>query len=72
MMLNVTLMESGQKSFNGKQSDELINAEVFDKLWEAKVLIEHWRKHFEPFGLLPCSYFSEGIRLGKCNCCFIL
>ena len=34
------------ESFNGKLRDELLNAEVFNTLAEAKVLIEHWRVHF--------------------------
>jgi putative transposase len=31
------------ESFNGKLRDELLNREIFTKLWEAKVLIEGWR-----------------------------
>lgn len=34
------------ESFNGKLRDELLNAEVFNTLAEAKVLIEGWRKHY--------------------------
>lgn len=34
------------ESFNGKLRDELLNAEVFNTLAEAKVLIEDWRKHY--------------------------
>jgi transposase InsO family protein len=34
------------ESFNGKLRDELLNAEVFNTLAEAKVLIEHWRRHY--------------------------
>ena len=34
------------ESFNGKLRDELLNAEVFNSLAEAKVLIEGWRKHY--------------------------
>jgi transposase InsO family protein len=33
------------ESFNGKLRDELLNAEVFNNLAEARVLIEQWRKH---------------------------
>jgi putative transposase len=33
------------ESFNGKLRDELLNAEVFNTLAEAKVLIEPWRVH---------------------------
>ena len=32
------------ESFNGKLRDELLNVEVFDTLWEAKVLAERWRR----------------------------
>lgn len=31
------------ESFNGKLRDELLNREIFDTLFEAKVLIERWR-----------------------------
>ena len=34
------------ESFNGKLRDELLNAEVFNTLLEAKVLIEQWRRHY--------------------------
>lgn len=34
------------ESFNGKLRDELLNAEVFSTLAEARVLIEQWRRHY--------------------------
>jgi transposase InsO family protein len=34
------------ESFNGKRRDELLNAEVFNTLAEARVLIEQWRVHY--------------------------
>ena len=34
------------ESFNGKLSDELLDREVFDTLFEAKVLVERWRKEY--------------------------
>jgi len=34
------------ESFNGKLRDELLNLEVFDTLYEAKVLIEQWRLEY--------------------------
>ena len=34
------------ESFNGKMRDELLNGEIFDTLWEAKVVTEQWRKHY--------------------------
>ena len=34
------------ESFNGKLRDEMLNAEVFNTLAEARVLIEQWRWHY--------------------------
>lgn len=34
------------ESFNGKLRDELLKREVFDTLYEAKVLIERWREEY--------------------------
>ena len=34
------------ESFNGKLRDELLNAEVFNTLLEARVLVEQWRVHY--------------------------
>jgi putative transposase len=34
------------ESFNGKLRDELLNAEVFNSLREAQILIEAWRRHY--------------------------
>ena len=34
------------ESFHGSFRDELLNGELFDTLWEAKVLIEQWRRHY--------------------------
>ena len=34
------------ESFNGKLRDELLNGEIFTNLFEAKVLIEKWRKEY--------------------------
>lgn len=34
------------ESFNGKLRDELLNREVFTTLFEAKVLIENWRREY--------------------------
>ena len=34
------------ESFNGKLRDELLNAEIFDTLLEARILIERWRRHY--------------------------
>ena len=32
------------ESFNGKLRDELLNREVLTNVWEAKVLVEEWRR----------------------------
>jgi len=34
------------ESLHGKLRDELLNGEIFDTLWEAKVLIEQWRREY--------------------------
>ena len=34
------------ESFNGKLQDELLRREIFDTLWEAKVLVERWRREY--------------------------
>jgi len=34
------------ESFHGKLRDELLNGELFDTLWEARVLIERWRREY--------------------------
>ena len=34
------------ESFNGKMRDELLNGEIFDTIFEARVIIERWRKTY--------------------------
>ena len=34
------------ESFNGKLRDELLDRELFDTLWEVKVLVERWRQTY--------------------------
>jgi transposase InsO family protein len=34
------------ESFHGKLRDELLNAELFDTLWEVQVLLEQWRREY--------------------------
>ncbi len=34
------------ESFNGKPSDECLNAEIFYSLKDAQVVIELWRRHY--------------------------
>jgi len=37
------------ESFNGKLRDEFLNLEIFDTLFEAKVLAERWRREYNTF-----------------------
>ncbi len=37
------------ESFNAKLPDELLNCELFETVFEAKVLIERWRKEYNTF-----------------------
>jgi transposase InsO family protein len=50
------------ESFNGKLRDELLNAEVFNTLAEAKVLIEQWRVHYCLASQHPSGYVVENGR----------
>lgn len=34
------------ESFNGKMRDQLLNGEIFYTLYEAQVIIERWRRHY--------------------------
>src|SRR5215217_6250243 len=34
------------ESFNARLRDELLNGEIFYSLWEAKIVIESWRRHY--------------------------
>ena len=34
------------ESFNGKLRDELLNLEIFDTLYEAKVLLDRYRREY--------------------------
>ena len=34
------------ESFNGKMRDELLNGEIFDTMFEARILIEQWRHEY--------------------------
>ncbi len=37
------------ESFNGKLRDELLEREIFDTFFEAKVLVERWRREYNTF-----------------------
>ena len=56
------------ESFNGKLRDELLNAEVFNTLAEAKVLIEQWRVHHNRASEHPSVYVVEEKRLCWAGC----
>ena len=49
------------ESFNSKLRDELLNAELFSTLYEAEILIESWRRHYNavrphsPLGYRPSA-----------------
>ena len=50
------------ESFNGKLRNELLNGEIFTTLFEAKVLIEEWRKeynHVRPHSALGTACFAR-------------
>ena len=53
------------ESFNSKLRDELLNGEVFYSLREAEVLIEAWRRHYNPVSSRPSRYVIDAKRL----CC---
>ena len=40
------LLDGYCSSFNGRFRDELRNGEIFYSLWEALIIIEEWRKHY--------------------------
>ena len=44
------------ESFNGKFRDELLNGEIFDTIYEAQVVTEKWRRHYNT--LRPHSALS--------------
>jgi len=57
------------ESFNGKLRDELLNREIFDTLFEAKVLVDRWRyeyNHVRPHSSLRYKPPApEAILLGE-------
>jgi putative transposase len=68
--INTALIEPGKpwqngvaKSFNGKFRDECLSLEWFRSRAEAKVLIETWRRHYNPASEHPSGYVVEEKRL---------
>ncbi len=69
------------ESFNGKLRDELLNVEIFDTLFEAKVLIDRWRREYnhvrphsslgyrppDPEALIPINHELPGMGLLHVN-----
>ena len=63
--VNTTFIEPGSpwengyiESFNGKMRDELLNGELFDTMFEARIIIEQWRHEYNT--IRPHS--SQGYR----------
>jgi hypothetical protein len=42
------LKTATSKSFNARLRDELLNGEIFYSLQEANIVIESWRRHYNP------------------------
>ncbi len=51
------------ESFNSKLRDELLKGEIFYTLEEAKVIIESWRRHYNPASQHPSVYVIDGKRV---------
>jgi putative transposase len=51
------------ESFTSKLRDELLKGEIFYTLEEAKVVIESWRRHYNPASQHPSVYVIDGKRV---------
>jgi putative transposase len=47
------------ESFNARLRDELLNGEIFYTLHEAQIVIESWRRHYNPASQHPSVYAVE-------------
>jgi transposase InsO family protein len=47
------------ESFNARLRDELLNGEIFYSLKEAQIIIESWRRHYNPASQHPSAYVIE-------------
>src|SRR5260370_37919714 len=56
------------ESFNSKLRDELLNGEIFSTLQEAKVIIENWRRHYNPASHPRSGYLVEENRFCWAGC----
>ena len=44
------------ESFNARLRDELLDGEIFYTLHEAQIIIESWRRHYNPASQHPSVY----------------
>jgi transposase InsO family protein len=51
------------ESFNARLRDELLDGEIFYSLKEAKIVIESWRRHYNPASQHPSVYVIDGKRV---------
>jgi putative transposase len=51
------------ESFNSKLRDELLKGEIFYTLKEAQIVIETWRRHYNPASQHPFVYVIDGKRV---------
>ena len=51
------------ESFNARLRDELLDGEILYSLAEARIVIESWRRHYNPAFEHPSVYVSDGKRL---------
>ena len=68
-----SLWENGYvESFNGKMRNELLNGEIFDNIFEARILIERWRKEYNTvrphssLGYKPPAPVAMHVNKDKC------
>ena len=47
------------ESFNARLRDELLDGEIFSTLHEAQIVIESWRRHYNPASQHPSIYVIE-------------
>ena len=72
--INTAFIEPGSpwengyfESFNGKSRDELLNGEIFDTIFEAKVITEQWRQHYNPTSVCQCLMSGTNLNTGTTN-----
>ena len=50
------------ESFNARLRDELLDGEIFYTLREAQIVVESWRRHYNPASQHPSVYAIEANR----------